>query len=134
LVKYDSAIAEAAEKLRPYGEEWVTALGQAYFALREDKSYLPHIIQKLSKDAATAQARQVEAQQQEAARRWASTFSYVGNRERCNKESLDILREAEKRGYVVAIDGQGTISASKQGRGTSYFHSNEDIQRFRDFF
>ena len=43
LVQFDPEISEAAAQLRPYGSCWVSKLGSAYFALEEDRKYIPLI-------------------------------------------------------------------------------------------
>ena len=47
LVRYDDDIRGAVEQLRPLGERWVDELRKAYFALNEDKQYLPNIVARL---------------------------------------------------------------------------------------
>jgi len=42
LVRFDEELREAAEKLLPFGPEWVDKLGEAFFALNEDRKYLPN--------------------------------------------------------------------------------------------
>lgn len=51
LLRYDPEIAPIAELLRPFGEKWVWILGRDYFALQEDRSYLPHILDRLMDEA-----------------------------------------------------------------------------------
>jgi len=46
LLRFDDEIRAAAEKLRPFGDTWVAKLGQAYFALNEDRKYLAKINQE----------------------------------------------------------------------------------------
>jgi hypothetical protein len=41
LVLFDDEIREAATKLVPFGAVWVDRLGEAFFALNEDRKYLP---------------------------------------------------------------------------------------------
>jgi hypothetical protein len=133
LVKYDPEISAAAEKLRPHGDAWIDKLGQAYFALEEDRSYLSHIVNKLSEEAEAAAVQQKAKAEQEMALRWARRFSLTVEGEPCNQASLDILRQAEMRGYVLTIDNQGAIAVTKDGRGTTYLRSNSDIERFGRF-
>ena len=51
LVKFDEDIAKAADTLRPFGDQWIAELGRGYFALGEDKRYLPNIVEKLVSEA-----------------------------------------------------------------------------------
>jgi hypothetical protein len=51
LVRYDDEIRAAAEKLMPFGPEWVNRLGDAFFALSEDRSYLANIVERLRNEA-----------------------------------------------------------------------------------
>lgn len=51
LVRFDPDISAAADKLRPYGTKWVDELGCGYFALNEDRRYLPQIVSKLQDEA-----------------------------------------------------------------------------------
>ena len=46
MLRFDDEIRAAAEKLRPFGDTWVAKLGQAYFALNEDRKYLAKINQE----------------------------------------------------------------------------------------
>jgi hypothetical protein len=55
LTRYDPEIQAAVEELRPFGVLWVDKLGRDFFALNEDKSYLPKIIEKLKEEAQQAQ-------------------------------------------------------------------------------
>jgi len=133
LVKYDPQISAAADKLAPYGDVWIDKLGQAYFALEEDRSYLPNIVQRLSEEAEGELARQRARVEQEAAERWARAFSPTANGELCTEASLNILRQAQMRGYDLFVDEQRAIAATKDGRGTTYLRSNADIERFGQF-
>jgi hypothetical protein len=121
LIKYDDEIRAAAEAVRPFGERVVMELGRAYFALNEDRRYLPNIVQRLIADA----------KQREAENRL-SRFLQTANGDLCTTESISILQEAETLGYTIGIEANGTFIASKIGKGESYLRSNEDIQRFRD--
>jgi hypothetical protein len=126
LVKYDAEISAAAEELRPYGDAWIDKLGKAYFDLQEDRSYLRNIVRKLSEEAENEVA-------QVAAQRGARNFSWTADGEPCTDESRKILRQAKKLGYVLTVDDQKTIAATKVGRGTTYLRSNSDIKQFGRF-
>jgi hypothetical protein len=126
LVKFDPEISAAAEQLRPYGNVWIDRLGQAYFALEENRAYLPNIVDRLRHEAQEDARAQTE---REEAHRWA-VFSQLATGEPCTDASLSVLRQAEGRGYVISIDDRKVISASKLGIGTSYFYSNSDIEQF----
>jgi hypothetical protein len=51
LVRFDDEIRAAAETLFPYGAIWVDKLGEAFFALNEDRKHLPNIVAQLIKEA-----------------------------------------------------------------------------------
>jgi hypothetical protein len=60
LLKYDSDVAEAAEKIRPLGPEFLNELAESFMALN-DKTYLPQIVARISKRAEETQ-KQAQAQ------------------------------------------------------------------------
>ena len=123
LVEYDSDVKMAVDELRPYGQKWVSQLARDFFALQEDKQYLPRIIAKLE-NAASAEAEDRKARR----------FHRLFRGEACNEVSLEILHKAEAQGYSLMVDEVDyTIVASKDGRGTTYLRSNYDIQRFGNF-
>jgi hypothetical protein len=126
LVKYDPEISAAAEKLRPYGRAWTDKLGRDYFALQEDRKYLPSIVDRLFEEAE-------EWLEREEAQRWASSFVRTARGELCTEASRNILRKAERCGYVVTVGNGKPIAATKKGVGTSYLHSNADIERFGQY-
>ncbi|MGY4437019.1 hypothetical protein ACVWWO_009496 [Bradyrhizobium sp. F1.13.1] len=59
LVRFDDEIRDAATKLMPFGSFWVDRLGQAFFALNEDRAYLANIVSRLVEEAAF-EAREAE--------------------------------------------------------------------------
>jgi hypothetical protein len=122
LLRFDASISGAAAKLRPFGERWLDELGQAYFALNEDKRYLPNIVDRLTEEA-----------RRDKDDRWASAFKYTANGELCTEESFAILREAQAQGYTLEVDENKTFSATKVGGSTSFLRSNNEIQRFGRF-
>lgn len=121
LVRFDSEIRGAAEKLQSFGQFWVDELGKAFFALEEDRKYLPEIVRRL-----TEEARQAEQ------KRWADTFRYTADGSLCTEHSLNILRKAQDRGYRVGVEKDKSIIVEKDGV-MSYLWSNGDIQRFGQF-
>lgn len=120
LVRFDDEIREAATKLIPFGPEWVDKLGEAFFALHEDRKYLPNIVARLTEEAELA-AKEAEARQ------WLVTFS---GGERTSKEALAVLVELRARGYLVTKDGSAGLGIARPGGGTSFVYSNADILRF----
>jgi len=44
------------------------------------------------------------------------------------RKSLNVLWEANARGYVLAVERDNTFTVTKNG--TTYLRSNDDIQRF----
>jgi hypothetical protein len=121
LVRFDDEIRGAAETLMPFGSDWVDRLGEAFFALKEDRSYLQTIVDRLKKDA-----------EFEAARRWLDQFSQLADGEICTKESLAVLLEAENRGFTLSRERDGSIALSKNST-RSFLRSNADIQRYSKF-
>ena len=119
LVKYDDEIRAAAEKLLPFGAEWVNRLGDAFFALNEDRSYLANIVERLRSEAT-----------HEAERRWKRQFSRTAEGEYFTQESLAVLLELRERGYVVDVQNNGAIKATNTKGSSSFLYSNADIQRF----
>jgi len=126
LSRYDDDIREATEKLRPFGEHWVNELARAYFALNEDRDYLPNIVSRLLAEAEVHQ-RQTETQ------RWATVWRRTADGELCTEESRSILRQAEAHGFSLSIEDNNTFVVTKQGFGTTYLRSNYEIRRFGEF-
>jgi hypothetical protein len=121
LARYDNEVRAAVEQLKPFGESLVNEIAQAYFALNEDKQYLPSIVRNLIKDAERNEA-------QRRADRFRTTF----DGEVCTDRSLSILREAEAQGWTVGLQENKTFTATKRS-DTSYLRSNSDIERFGRF-
>jgi hypothetical protein len=113
LVIYDDDIRAAVEKLRPYGERWVSRLGRDFFSLNEDKGRLPTIVDHLLQEAERE--------------KWKVRFRQTADGHPCTDDALNILRSAEAEGYTLGIEQNGTFTASKAG--TIYMRSNSDIQR-----
>jgi len=124
LVRYDNDISAAAERLRPFGEAWVEKLGREFFALHEDRRYLANIVQTLLEDA----RREDALKKQQETWDWAERFRHTAEGELCTKASLQILREAEAKGYTLGLERNGSFSFTKNGV-TSYLYSNADIER-----
>ncbi len=122
LVRFDDEIREAATKLMPFGSEWVDKLGEAFFALNEDRKYLPNIVARLMEEAKHA-----------AALAWFATFSMTADGEKTSEEALAILIEAQAIGYQLARDRDGAIRITRN-TSTSFLRSNADIVRFGTFF
>jgi hypothetical protein len=125
LVRFDDEIRDAATKLMPFGSVWVERLGEAFFALDEDRRYLPNIVARLTEEAAVAA---LEAEQADV-RQWLVTFSEIGSGERTSKEALAVLIEFRARGYLLEKDHRGTIGVTLAAGSTSYVYSNADIMR-----
>jgi hypothetical protein len=117
LLRYDDEIRAAAEQLRPFGDTWVDELSQAYFALHEDRKYLPNIVSRL-----------VEKAERDKVQQWASRFRQTADGQLCTEESLNILRQAELIGYTLAVEKDRSFSLTKSGM--TYLRSNSEIQRF----
>jgi hypothetical protein len=118
LVKYDEEIRAAAEKLRPFGDFWVTELGKAYLALSEDRKYLPNIVSRL-----------VEEAERDKAQNWMKPFRQTADGTLCTEKSLNILREAMAQGYVFGVDQNKAFTVTKDG-SKSFLYSNSDIEGF----
>lgn len=118
LIAYDSEIRVAAEALFPYGDEWVERLGDAYFALEQDRSYLPSIVARLKEEAEKVQDS-----------RFMERFRLTADGEICTVEALDILREAVRQGFQLDVDRSRTFLVTKSS-SCSYLRSIADICRF----
>jgi hypothetical protein len=121
LVEYDNDIRMAAEELRPFGESWVNEFGQAYVALNEDRRYIPNIVRRLKEKAEQEKIDNLQEQ-------WEKRFRYTACGELCTSESLSLLREAERQGYILGVEKDGTFTLTKNG-GTTLVRSNADIQQ-----
>src|ERR1700733_12434517 len=88
LVRYDPEIREAATQLMPFGSIWVDRLGEAFFALNEDRKYLSNIVTKLVKEAEHLEACV-----------WLQAFSKTHDGHATTKEALAILIQAQAEGY-----------------------------------
>jgi hypothetical protein len=129
LVRFDDEIREAAGKLVPFGSEWVDKLGEAFFTLNEDRTYLPNIVARLTEEAEWLAKEAKRA----AALAWVATFSTTTDGEETSEEALAILIEAQAIGYQLAKDSDGTIRVTRNS-STSFLRSNADIVRFGKFF
>jgi hypothetical protein len=133
LVKYDPQIVPIADQLRPFGEKWVWTLGRDYFALQEDRAYLPHMLHRLL-DEAVKERNEAEKKAEETKEvAWSPERSKVRrlyDENPYDESSVAILSEAQKRGYILTIEPSGTIAAGIQNKGTSFLRSNSDVERF----
>jgi hypothetical protein len=134
LVRYDDEIRAAAERLRPFGDMWVSKLGQDFFALNEDRKYLPNIVARLIAEAKLAQEEEQSKREREQEERLMHAFRVLADGNLCTEESLNILREALAHGFKLGIEKDKTITVTKPGGGyTTYLRSNNDIQKFSGF-
>jgi len=99
LSRYDDDIAMAVDRLRPFGEVWVNELARAYFALNENREYLPSIVARLLSEAMQLKAEETKMEAQRRAMIWRQT----ADGEICTDESLDILREAQSKDTASAL-------------------------------
>jgi hypothetical protein len=118
-LRFDPEVREAADQLNPYGDKWISELGQAFFALDEERKFLPSIVSRLKQEADQERVREEDC-------RWASIFNVTAEGETCTPEALAILKKARSVGYDVSIDHDRTIVVSK-GTGISYLQSISDI-------
>jgi hypothetical protein len=119
LLRFDPEVREAADQLNPYGDKWISELGHAFFALDEERKFLPSIVSRLKQEADQERVREEDC-------RWASNFNVTAEGETCTPEALAILKKARSVGYDVSIDHDRTIVVSK-GTGISYLQSISDI-------
>jgi hypothetical protein len=129
LVRFDDEIRDAATKLIPFGSEWVDKLGDAFFALNEDRKYLPNIVAGLTEEAEWLAQKAAHA----SALGWVAKFYSTADGEETTEEALAILIEAQALRYELVKDGDGTIRATRNS-SISYFRSNANIMRFGRFF
>lgn len=130
LVRFDDEIREAAARLLPFGSVWIDRMEEAFFALNEDRKYLPNIVAGLMEEAARLA---LEAERAEAAQ-WLKAMSVLPSGEETSKDALTILVELRARGYVVSRElGDGVVRIAKDGSGTSFARSNDDVVRLGQF-
>lgn len=136
LVRYDDEIRAAADALRPYGEQWITALGRDFFALNEDRAYLPNIVSRLLSEArveaehAKAEAeRALAIAKAEAEQALVANFRRTADGEPCSDASLSVLRAALAQGYEVAIASDKAFTLTRDSC-TSFLRSNYEIERY----
>jgi len=118
LARFDNEVRAAVEQLRPFGESLVNELAQAYFALNEDKQYLPKIVHAL-----------IEEAERKEAQRWADRFRITSNGEAGAEASQTILHEPEVRGWALGVERSGTFTATTRDI-TSHLHLSSDIEGF----
>lgn len=118
LVRYDDEIRVAAAKLFPFRDVWVDKLGEAFFALNEERSYLPNIVEQLTKEA-----------EHGAVVDWLLKFSKTAEGETTSEEAIAVLLDAQVKGYVLDVQTNKTILVIKSS-ATSYLRSNAEILRF----
>jgi hypothetical protein len=128
LVRLDPEIREAATVLIRFGSAWVDKLGEAFFALKEDRSYLPNIVAGLVREA----EHEAAVAEREAASAWLRAFERTKEGEVTSEPALAVLLKAQSKGWQVTKDQTGIIAAT-QHTGTSYLWSNADIIRFGTF-
>ncbi|UGY05243.1 hypothetical protein [Bradyrhizobium quebecense] len=124
LVRFDDEIRSAVRQLIPFGSPWVEELREAFFALNEDRSYLPNIVNRLIEEA-TIETLEAE---RTAAIQWTAAISKMPNGEVTSKEGMAVFIELRARGYQFAREGSD-IAISRSGRGTSFVRSNAEIMR-----
>jgi hypothetical protein len=131
-------LAQLQKKLRPFGDIWVSRLGQEFFTLNEDRRYLANIVTGLVAEAEREQEEQKrmhEEHKRKQAENLMKALRLTADGDRCSEDSLNILREALARGYelVFVLLRDQTITVNPPGRElTLYLHSNYDIQKFGD--
>jgi hypothetical protein len=118
LVRYNDEIREAPASLMPYGSVWVDKLGEAFFALNEDRKYLSNIVDGLIREAEHAEIVNL-----------VSTFSKTADGETTSEEALQVLVDAKAKGINLIKGNHGAFVLSR-GTSTTHFWSNADIIRF----
>jgi hypothetical protein len=108
---------------------WVDRLGQAFFALNEDRSYLPNIVSELQKEAAAF----LLAAEHLAAHEFFRAFSRTQDGQNTTEEAMDILMKVRAAGGRFEKQADGTIATLVPGLGTSFLRSSADIVRFGSF-
>ena len=93
-------------------------MGEAYFALHEDRKYLPTIVEQLVAEA-----------EHDALHSWLSKVSQTADGEITSKEAIAVLLDALVKGYLLDVESNKTIAVSKSGL-TKYFRSNAEILEF----
>lgn len=126
LTRYDSEIAPLAEMLSGYGSTWIDQFETAFFALKEDRSYLQSIVSRLVLEAEMDR----ELELQKVAEAWLQQFSRTQQGEETSEASFKILSKAMAMGFSVSSKNDHTIVVTKKEFGTSYLHSNFEIAQF----
>jgi hypothetical protein len=124
LVRFDDEIRDAALELMPFGPAWIAELGRAFFALNEDRAYLPNIVSRLIEEA-TIEALEAE---RAAAVQWTTAITQMPSGEKTSKEGMAVFIELRVRGYRIEREGRD-IAISRSGRGTSFVRSNDELLR-----
>ena len=105
-----------------------------FFALDEDRKYLPNLVSTLKQEAELEVVRLEKLIEEIAAWHWAERFRVLHDQKYCTPLSLKILRRAEKTGYTLTVEKDRTIAATKSGEGTSYLRSNFEIEHWGRVF
>ncbi len=99
-------------------------MGEAFFALNEDRNYLSNIVNSLIEEANLEALKAERA----AAVQWFAEVVHLPDGADISKRSLAVLIELRARGAQIVRE-RGAVTVTMTGRGTSYVRSNEDIQR-----
>jgi len=118
LVRYDDEIRAAAERLFLFGVVGWIGWVKRFFALSEDRKYLPNIVEQLTKEA-----------EHDAVVSWLSRVSQTADGEITSKKAQAVLLDAHMKGYAIDVESNKTITVTRGGL-TKYLRSNAEILQF----
>lgn len=129
LVSFDDEIRDAAAKLIPFGSVWVDKMGEAFFALNEDRTYLPNIVARLTEEAEFVARYLAHEAERAAAQQWLDTISPTADGKPISEGALAILVELRARGYAISKDATDQAIRITRNSATSFLRSDGDIMR-----
>lgn len=144
LLQVDNEIAQAADKLRPFGERYVDELAETFMTLN-DKSYLPAIVLKIA-DKAQLDIKEKEAQQAKLSLELATTaerkrtFAQAARGEIATNGGIDnvtgkrvasvSIYEGEAKNWVGALKvvfGDGDIELRESAEKRMFFSGEKEF-------
>jgi hypothetical protein len=104
-------------------------MGEAFFALNEDRKYLPNIVARLTEEAELVVQYLAEQAKRAAALQWTEAISNTADGKPVSEGALAILIELRARGYETTKDASDGAIRVSQNSSTSFLRSDSDIIR-----